>query len=129
VRDELEKIQKIQHNRKHSRSSSVVENAFSIAGTEDVTLNLAKVHFIAGDEGEVVQSRMIMLDEMETFDSLNDRVKEKFGKAQVKLKYRDSDGDLITMCEDSDLIAAYESARLVSGSLKLVIWCYSKESE
>jgi hypothetical protein len=107
----------------------VVENAFSIAGTEDVTLNLAKVHFIAGDEGEVVQSRMIMLDEMETFDSLNDRVKEKFGKAQVKLKYRDSDGDLITMCEDSDLIAAYESARLVSGSLKLVIWCYSKESE
>lgn len=112
----------LRHGRRHSVALS--EHRITVDDPPS-QLGMAKIHLIDQQhEDEVItQSRLICLENEESLYHLMERIKTKFGLDKVKLKYRDQDGDLITMCEDSDLQAALEAGLLVRGSIKVVLWC------
>jgi hypothetical protein len=76
------------------------------------------------EEDKVIQSRIFSLDECATVNSLFVKVRQKFAKDRLKLKYCDEVGDLVTICDEADLDAAYEAAIRNPTTMKLVLWCY-----
>lgn len=117
----MEKIQRLNHSRKHSRSSSVVTASGPAFGFE--AQNLAKLRLM-GSSGEVIQSRMISLENIFSFHHLSEKVNEKFALEKIQLKFQDEEGDLITICDDSDLAAAYSTSSNSLANVKLTLWCY-----
>lgn len=139
MQDDLEKIQQIHHHRKHSHSSSSHSQSQShlhlhsyshslaasnhSASSDLNCTHLVKIHLIVDEK--IKQSRIVSMNRSVDFCSLQTSITRKFGEDLVKLKYRDQDGDMITLCDDLDLQAAYEAAAVSDlASLKLLLWCY-----
>lgn len=122
MEEELEKMQRLNHCRKHSRSSSVVTaSARSLCSEYH---SLAKLRLMSATGEEVLQSRMISLDDIASFDDLHRRVRDKLALERVQLKFKDDEGDLITLCDDADLAAALSSALGHATHIKVTLWCY-----
>ena len=112
MEEELQNVQRLSHSRKHSRSlsalSSITAATAAGGGSSSRGLKLVKIH-LAGPDLAIRQSRMLALQTTDglCYPELAQRVRSKLGIATPpKLKYRDEDGDLITICDDSDLTTA-----------------------
>ena len=78
----------------------------SLSASTSADPNVAKVHLINKDA--VVQTLLVSLDGCDRFEQFLEKVKTKFNLYQIRLKYRDEEGDLITICDDSDYLAALQ---------------------
>ena len=132
MEEELQNVQRLSHSRKHSRSLSALSSitAATAAGgggsSSSRGLKLVKIH-LAGPDLAIRQSRMLALETTDglCYPELAQRVRSKLGIATPpKLKYRDEDGDLITICDDSDLTTALALQSSPEKPIKLLLWCF-----
>lgn len=87
--------------------------------------SLVKVHYVLNQE--IAQTRIMVLDDCPTFDLLHQKLCIKFNQKNLVITYRDSDGDMITICDDSDLIAAFRETQSNNNAsnVRLLLWCHS----
>lgn len=128
----MQNAQRLSHSRKHSRSLSALSSITisTVAGVRGSSsssrgLNLVKIH-LAGPDLAIRQSRMLSLDTTDglCYSELAQRIRSKLGIAAPKLKYRDEEGDLITICDDSDLSTALALQSSPEKPIKLLVWCF-----
>lgn len=81
----------------------------------------AKIHLVEETLDDVSQTRMICIRDCLTFEDLLCKVQIKFNYSRIKLKYRDHEGDMITMCDQSDYLLAKEDS---DPSGRLCLWCF-----
>lgn len=96
-------------------------------GIHSKVADMAKIHLVASDD-QISQSRIISLEECYGFDEFYLRVKEKFALFNIKLKYKDQDGDMITMSDDYDFDLATNSSSALSSNFRLVVWAYEQQT-
>jgi len=114
-------LEQQQEQQKLSGRAGSLYSLFTSTGTDP---NVAKVHLMS-EEGTMVQTRLVSLEGCGGFEQLVEKIKSKFNTSKIRLKYRDEEGDLITMCDESDYFAALQvSSDDHSSRIKLRLWCH-----
>ncbi|KAI8808219.1 hypothetical protein BJ742DRAFT_772214 [Cladochytrium replicatum] len=107
--------------RGHQRKGS--EPGYSSYGEEPVSAVSANSEKIKV-KCHYKDTRMVMMPFDVTFQSFKNRVKEKFGLRDVKLKYRDEEGELVLMTDQEDMDVAFDVAGLTDGSDRFEVWVF-----
>ena len=125
MRTDLHRVQVIEQQQEYQKLNERAVSLYSPSTSTGTDQNVAKVHLING-EGTVIQTRLVSLDGCDGFEHVLEKVKSKFDMDHIRLKYRDEEGDLITMCDESDYLAALRaSSDDLSSRIRLRFWCHA----
>ncbi|KAJ3355260.1 hypothetical protein GGF32_002089 [Allomyces javanicus] len=97
------------------RGSGGSEYAPSMYSKESVIAGKlrVKVHF----DGD---TRVLLLPGDASFDEMLDKIEDKLRETQFRVRFRDEDGELVSMTDDDDLVLARS---LAADENKIEVWC------